>query len=138
MKKILLICALAFICLSASAIGVHATQSSYGVTVETAGTGSAKCFYNDDGTITFYADETEEPFIFWNVQGDYELLENDYTDRVFTIRPLSNLRVTASYESAQPHKVMTSPQTGDKSKAVAFIIIMGSVVVCIAIIKLWR
>ena len=123
--------------LMASTITVRAAQTPYGVTIETAGDGEAKCFYNDDGTVTFYAEETSEPFVFWNVQGDYELIDDDYADLVFTIRPLSDLRVIASYESAMPHKVV-SPQTGDRSWIAVILLIMASVVACIAFLRLRR
>jgi hypothetical protein len=138
MKKFILV-ALVVVALLAVPIRAHAEKASFGATVTTAGEGSAKCFYNDDGTITLYAEETAEPFVFWNIKGDYEIVKGDYEDLFFTIRPLSRIKAIASYESAMPHKVvMTSPQTGDKVGIALICLITAALVACIAILKLRR
>lgn len=139
MKRFILI-TLALIALLAVPIRAHAEKASFGATVTTTGEGSAKCFYNDDGTITLYAEETAEPFVFWNIDGDYEIVKGDYDELFFTIRPLSTIKAIASYESAMPHKAipMTSPQTGDDSGLIAICLLGMAAVACIAIIKIWR
>lgn len=117
MKKIAmsLVC---FIMMLLSVVTVEAV--GFDIHVEVKGNGEAT--YIDDGdTVTLTCEETEEPFIFWNIHGEYEIVDGYCEDKIFKIRPLSDITAYATYESAVPHKAviqgkppdMTSPQTGD-------------------------
>lgn len=117
MKKITisLVC---FIMMLLSVVTVEA--AGFDIHVEVKGNGEAT-YIDDSDTVTLTCKETEEPFIFWNIHGEYEIVDGYCEDKIFKIRPLSDITAYATYESAVPHKAViqgkppdiTSPQTGD-------------------------
>ena len=88
-------------------------------------------------TCTLTIDSAAEGFVFWNLHGEYEIVEGDYQEDSFTIRPLSDLVAVATYEEAMPHTAIESAeenppavQTGeDETRAVAVLIMMIAIVV---------
>ena len=138
MKKIILsiVC---FVMLLLFTVTVEAV--SYDIHVEVEGDGAATYIKNDD-TVTLTCEEKEEPFVFWNVHGEYEIVEGYYEDKEFTIRPLSDITACATYESAVPHTAivqsrppdMTSPKTGDDLPFIAVVMIFYIVFMAWAII----
>ena len=70
---------------------------------------------NADGTVTLTASSITNEFTKWVISGEYEIVSGSLTDKVITIRPLSNINAEAEFEG---EKIERSPGTGTSTVAV--------------------
>lgn len=139
-KKLSIICTiLALICaVTFTTYAVPSPQSTsyYGITVNVKGTGRATSDVNSieigsDDTCTFTATETDQPFVFWNIEGDYDIVSGDYDELVFTICPKTDITAIATFDDGllervvpvNPDTSLVSPKTGDDRQKIPPILI---------------
>ena len=117
-----------------------ASDDSFDIQVKHNGDGVVS-YFSDDKTVTFTCIETSEKFVFWNIQGKYDIVKGDYNDKYFTVKPLSNITAIAVFESGVKNRVsispatvdMISPKTGDDrlwSAIFAFVLGAASALIC--------
>ena len=162
MKRILCILAIALIlftvcCVTAHAQSPIAPENHHYIRVETnplmkEGAHGDNVYVPYGETVTFTMDEDIKDFVFWNIHGDYEIVSGDYEEKLFTIRPLSDIVAVATYQEAVPHTAVittekppdtTSPQTGDRTVDIIGTILViifcaGAVIILIKIEEKWR
>ena len=143
-KKLSIICTiLALIC--AITFTTYAESSPqpisyYNIIVDVKGTGRATSDVNSieissDDTCKFTATETDQPFVFWNIEGDYDIVSGDYDELVFTIRPKTDITAIATFDDGlleravpvNPDTSPVSPKTGD-DRANLFILLTALVI----------
>lgn len=128
-----------FMSTSVAALPSPTATTYYAINVEIKGTGgvitSGWMVEADKGkTVTLQATEADNPFVFWNIIGSYNIIDGMSTDKVFTIEPLSDILAIATFEDgldeiaipANLDKSLTSPKTGQEVLPIyiAFIIIV--------------
>ena len=119
--------------------------SYYMINVEIKGHGGVttsdwKVVANEGNIVTLTATESDSPFVFWNLKGDFELVDGMQTDKVLTIRPLSDILTIATFEDGLDEVAVTenrdisptSPKTGQDALPV-YIILMVMVVAAVGI-----
>ena len=117
MKKLLII--FTVITLIALSVVSVTAESHFDIQISEDGKGSATYFYDfEKGIVSMGVEETDEPFIYWDIKGDYEIIKTENEGRIYHVKPHSNLDITAVFESAlyqydEATPDMTSPQTGD-------------------------
>ena len=117
MKKLLII--FTVITLIALSVVSVTAESHFDIQISEDGKGSATYFYDfEKGIVSMGVEETDEPFIYWDIKGDYEIIKTEKEGKIYVIEPHSDLDVTAVFESAlyrhnKSTLNMTSPQTGD-------------------------
>ena len=134
-----------FMSTSVAALPSPTATTYYAVNVEIKGTGgvitSGWMVEADKGkTVTLQATEADNPFVFWNIIGSYNIIDGMSTDKVFTIEPLSDILAIATFEDgldeiaipANPDKSPTSPKTGQDALPV-YIMLMLMVLVAVGI-----
>ena len=134
-----------FTYLPVSALSSPTTINYNVVNVEIKGTGGVTTDKwmieaNKGNTVTLKATEVNSPFVFWNLKGEYNIIEGMATDKEFTIEPLSDVLAVATFEdsvdevaiSENIDKNLNSLETGQETVPIyiAFIIII-IIVVCI-------
>lgn len=70
---------------------------------------------NTDGTVTLTASPITNEFTKWVITGEYEFVSGTLTDKVITIKPLSDIKAVAEFNGA---KIEGSPETGTSTVAV--------------------
>ncbi len=82
------------------------------------GGGEVDKIENEDGSITLIVKpEDGYNFIKWEIDGEYELISGELTDKTITIKPLTDVKVDAKLEKVAdvkptPKPPVTSPSTG--------------------------
>ena len=77
------------------------------------GEGKTSTVDNEDGTVTIIAEPDEgHKFIKWDLEGEYTLVSGTLTDKVITIKPLSDVKAWASFDG---DKVVVTPDDDEKS-----------------------
>lgn len=94
----------------------------YAIYVDVNGTGEAsadKIAIPVGETVTLTATETSSAFVFWNLNGEWEIVSGDQYQKVITIRPLSDIEAIATFEDGieefaipSHDKNPISPKTG--------------------------
>lgn len=80
--------------------------------------GNVDKIVNEDGTITLIVKpEDGYNFIKWEIDGEYEIIKGELTDKTITIKPNSDVKADAKLEKVQdvkptPKPPVTSPSTG--------------------------
>lgn len=132
MKKIfsvaLVLVMLFALTVSAAALSSPTGRSFYKIDVDHTGSGTAysdktKIDVNSDGVVTLTAEDGDDPFDHWNIDGDYEIREGDLSSPVLRIIPLSDIHATAVFGNGSDggkkgNDSNTSPKTGDPLVAV--------------------
>ena len=106
----------------ASALPSPTQYTFYAVYVDVNGTGKAsadKVAVPVGETVTLTATETNSAFVFWNLNGEWEIVSGDQYQKVITIRPLSDIEAVATFEDGieefaipSHDKNPISPKTG--------------------------
>lgn len=129
-KKLSIICTiLALICaVTFTSYAESSPQpiSYYDIIVDVKGTGEATSDVNkieigSNDICTLSVTETDQPFVFWNIEGDYDIVSGDYDELVFTIRPKTDIITVATFDDGileravpvSPNTSPVSPKTGD-------------------------
>ena len=99
---------------------------------------------NSDGTVTLVAVEKTKKFVEWILACEYEIIEGSLTTKTLTIKPLTDIHVTAVFgEENVPASSgdnagdsSTSPKTGDASMMIIAMIMMAMFVGGFAVKKI--
>lgn len=140
MRKILIL--LSIVVLIALSVVSVAAESHFDIQIHKDGKGSATYFYDyEKGLVSMGVEETDEPFIYWDIKGDYEIIKTENKGKIYHIKPYSDLDITAVFESAlysydEATPDMTSPQTGDNCDPVPIVGILIGAVCVVAWVKL--
>ena len=127
MKRIvtLVVVMLILVCMfgtAASALPSPTQCEFYAIYVDVNGTGEAsadKVAVPVGETVTLTATETNSAFVFWDLNGEWEIVSGNQYQKVITIRPLSDIEAVATFEDGVDEfaipshdKSPTSPKTG--------------------------
>lgn len=143
MRKVLIL--LTVIVLIVLSVVSVAAESHFDIHIHEDGEGVATYFYDyEKGIVSMGVEETDESFVYWDIQGDYTIVKTEKEGKIYHIEPHSDLDITAVFESGlyrydEATPDMTSPQTGDnRLYALILTFILGLAAGAIAIHKLCR
>ena len=137
MKRIVSLMIAVFILACMCSINTFALASPtatpvYGITITVNGTGNASAdnyAVPVGDTVTLTATETNSAFVFWDLNGEWEIVSGDQYQKVITIKPLSDIEAVATFEDGMNEfaipshdKNSTSPKTGHNATLIYFIL----------------
>lgn len=115
----------------------------YYLTLNTRGSGTASANrysvykYGDDYFILTAADG-DDPFGYWTIDGDYEIIDGDLYSRILSLKPYSDISATAVFGDGNNNNGKVSPGTGTPVVAagIVFVVLLSGLFICLSVRKL--